>query len=520
MAKKKEEFSSAPNPEYVGTFLEDYTDWNSPRLDTVRGGREKFDDRLGRVRGGNAYTGLRYTIDRLKNTLENTDIKQSTRLNTERDLKTAETMRKRDSGVRNQPTTISHISGQFSELLSSATNRAIEDNSEIPGTGWYFNHRRAQESVIDPSANLTKRQVTSMGGKLSAEKEPEDELASLRGISHLVSSYKNETINGTPIHRLSSEDLAKYASAASSWNAYESGQNKVMPDSTKPVSSSEDAYKFLIQAGRAHEANVAEATSIARGTLNPLDAFKHSTPKTSAYAEMQAQSDPDSQTEIDYRNVSAHYRDVVSGKVSKNQGMFMFSQEDAESPRPHALRSDVPTAIDTWMVAAGSGQPLSATRKMVDKLGRVSQRMYSPAKRLVDKRFPLDPTGYTKGRLGMENTAPNVTTEAAVSAQHNEAIRHISEDQIGAIGFDQTGKQINLPASLIQETVWTEARRRAGRDKAFNIKQRENKPPTNYQIKKEKNRVIKEEGEIVQGSMFPDLVPEVNQFGDKPKKRK
>ena len=149
--------------------------------------------------------------------------------------------------------------------------------------------------------------------------------------------------------------------------------------------------------------------------------------------------------------------------------MLMSSQKEGEG-RPYALREDAPTAIDTWMVAAGSGQPLKSQRTLDTKSGPVT-RDYSPAKRLADKDFPLSPDSGTKESLGLPKGDTRITPVATVSAQHNEAIQRVSR-QAGAVSFDQFGNDIYTPSSLIQETVWTEARRQAGGDKPFNAAQR------------------------------------------------
>ena len=202
--------------------------------------------------------------------------------------------------------------------------------------------------------------------------------------------------------------------------------------------------------------------------MSPAESFSGESPKTSAYGEMKFQSDPaQANVETDYRNVSAHLQDVVLGKQSADQGMFQFSQETPQQPIHHTLSSRVPTAIDTWMMAAGSGQPVSAS---VNEDG--SGGTFSPAKRLVDKDMPLDPTMPTKESLGMEKGNAQQTGQSAISAQHNEAIRRVSENRIGAISFNQHGQSIFTPASMIQESgVWTEVRRQAGWDPDYSARE-------------------------------------------------
>jgi len=460
MAKRKAKDNkpvATGSPEYAGTFLENYVSWRGPEL---QGQTAKIDKTMGKVRGGNARSGLPFTAQRLRKIVDKPESAPGVRHRAGINLGTAELMMK-DKGVKNKPTTIETIKGNYESLLGSAVQRGIDDNTAIPGTGFYFDARRFQESEVDKNANLSNRQITAMSARLSPGKKPKDEIASLGGVSRLVSSESEQTINGRRIKDIQSADLGRLAAHASSWNAYEERPNaKIRPEAPKPEVSSPSASEALIKAGRAHSSNVTEALRIARNETTPLESFGKTTPKTAAYGEMFAQSDPNSAIEQDYRNISAHYRDVVEGKVSKDQGMLMFSQGH-EGPRPHALRSDAPTAIDTWMVAAGSGQPLKAKRPDTG-------RPYSPAKRLVDKMFPLDPAAYGKRRLGAGKTPANVDAPALVSAQHNEAIRQLSEERIGAISFDQFGQNIHLPSSVIQETVWTEARRQAGGDPEFN----------------------------------------------------
>jgi hypothetical protein len=300
-----------------------------------------------------------------------------------------------------------------------------------------------------------------MGGRLSSGKTPEDEQAAMAGINDLR-RMPMETLNGRPVGEHTSEEIGRQASAAAAWGTHEEVGRTAKPATPKPQAEPH-VFDALRRAGRAHEPNVASATAIARGELTPLEGFGEGTPKTSAYAEMQAQSTPGSIQEVDYRNVAAHYRDTRAGTQSRDQGMMMFSQKEGE-PRHHTLASDTPTAIDTWMIAAGSGQPITAKDPGTG-------RQISPAKRLVDKDFPLSPSDNGKRALGLVGT--DVEPEQAVSAQHNEAIRTLSERHIGPVSHDQFGQDVHVPASLIQETVWTQARRDAGWDPSFNKQQRE-----------------------------------------------
>lgn len=451
------------------SFVADYVTWNDPAF---KGNKRALDKRLGEVRGGNALTGLAHTEDRLRTRASNPKNKPAVRAKSTKDADVARDMRL-SGDVTDKPTTTSSISAQFEGLYNAAVQRGVEGETAIPGAGWYFDQRRKQEAAVAPEAGLSGRQISAMGGRLSAGKTPEDETASLGGISHLVSTQSEKVINGRTVKSVPSKELGRIASSASSWNAYRaSGSKGAVPDTPEvDFGDDEDLRKTTVEAGRAHADNVGDAIAVARGEKAPKDIFDVSeTPKTAAYAEMQAQSNPDSLVETDYRNISAHIRDVAAGTQNKNQGMLVFSQE-SPGEREYALRPDSPTAIDTWMVAAGSGQPLKSERTITTKTGQQRTRSYSPAKRLADKDFPLGPDAYNKEMLGLPKGDKRITPAAAVSAQHNEAIQKLSR-RIGAVSFDQFGQDVLTPSSLIQETVWTEARKQAGADPEFSASER------------------------------------------------
>lgn len=469
------------------SFVEGFITMEHPAL---KGRASQIDKNIGRVRGGNARTGLPFTMDRLQTRMAAEGNKATVVDRAKKDLGVARDLYE-DKGVKDRPTTVSTISNQFEKLFNSAVGRSIDEGGPIRGTAWYFDMRRKQQSEVDPAASLNKRQLTAMGGRLSSSKTPEDERVSLGGISSLVSSQQDKVLNGKKVRDIPSTGLAEITSNASSWNAFDNTEGGTAPSASRPdFGGDEDLKSAVVRAGRAHTANVAGALQVGRGEVSPKSLYNASTtPKTAAYAEMQAQSDPDSDVEVDARNISAHYKNVAEGTQSKDQGMFMFSQEKA-GPRAYALDPKSPAPIDTWMVAAGSGQPLSSRRVIIDKRGRKSNRQYSPAKRLVDKDFPLSPGAYGKRRLGIEDTPKEITPEALVSAQHNKALERVS-NRIGAVSFDQFGNNIQLPKSLLQETIWTETRIQAGEDPEYKgeqeAKQEQEKATQSKQLQYEKD---------------------------------
>lgn len=468
------------------SFVSNYVDWGDDRL---RGRQKPLDQALSTQRGMKARSGL----DDSAKTFTNRSAAAATRIDDETlspkkrksalDTKTKSDKDLRTVGhllanpdVQDRPTTVNSIAGNFSTQFEGAVQKGISRGGEVAGTGWYYEHRRQQESALGPDHGLSDRQVTAMGGKLSSGKTPDDEQASMAGINDLR-KMGSETINGRSVESHTSEEIGQQASAAAAWSHHEEHPTRASQPGVPKPDASPEVYSALRRSGRAHEDNISVATSIARGEITPREGFGEGTPKTSAYAEMQARSNPGSVEETDYRNIAAHYRDTVAGTQSRDQGMMVFSQNEGEG-RSHSLAPDTPTAIDTWMIAAGSGQPLAA--KHPD-----TGRTYSPAKRLVDKDFPLSPSDNTKEELGTKGTDTSVTSDAVVSAQHNEAIHKVTSG-IGAISHDQFGQDVHVPSSLVQETVWTGARREAGWDPAHNANVRQETKDAAGKVKAEK----------------------------------
>lgn len=447
------------------SFVNDYLYWGSKELPN----KGQLDKTMGETRGGNALTGLDFTITKAEESLKAGNINKASREKRVNQIKSAQYLK--ESGVvKDKPTTIRTMSNQFAGYFDAGLAREETEGPGASGAGWYFEHHRMQEEAAAPEAGLTSRQRAAMGGHLSASKTPEDERVSLSGVSHLVSTQSGKQFGDRLIKDIPSAELGDIAANASSWNAYDeytkAGKHTSTPAGARPDFGDDDDLRVsMVNAGRAHAQNVGTALDIARGNITPEESFNvRTTPKTASYAEMTASSVPGSIVEGDYRNITRHLVDVRAGRVSKDQGMMVFSQEEG-AQRPHAISSRSPTAIDTWMNAAASGQP--ALHKHVNAKGKPVGKGVRVSKKLTDKGMPLDATAYGKERLGLKDTGAGVTPEAAVSAHLNEAVRKTSESVIGPISFDQFGEKIFTPSSLIQEVAWTEIRRQAGADKDY-----------------------------------------------------
>lgn len=454
-------------------FTDGILTWKDRRLD---GRRREVDQKLGQSMGGSARSGLDQAITQNEATAANPKAKAATRHKAEIGASMGRRIQHVE-GVQDRPTTINNVSRNYAAQFDSIMGSAAEkDAPSVPGTGWYFEHRRGAEASLPAGHELTSRQVSAMSAKLSASKTPEDERESMSGIHELTTKHARSMVNGQRVSDMTGEQLGAAASseaAHSSFNSKQGGRRVGgAPEQTRPdTGGNAEVSDALRRAGRAHEPNVSVSVDVARGTVTPQEAFGHSTPKTAAYGEMIAQSDPGSLVETDYKGVSQHMLDVRKGKQMPGQGMMQFSKETPDTPTPHALSSDSPTAIDTWMFAAGSGQPASAPNvdpKTGEKSGGRDIRV---SKRMTDKRMPLDAASKRKADVGLAGTDASIDAGAAASAQHMEAVTRAAKS-FGAVSFDQHGNDIGVPSSLVQETVWTQHRRDAGADPEYAAQQR------------------------------------------------
>ena len=376
----------APTENPPDSFTSNYMSWGDDRLSGVD--RGALDKRLSQARGGTAVDQLEGRATKFDAAAENPANRQTHRDKSAKNANLARGLANVE-GVQNRPTGISDIQGRYGRLLDDniqrqaadteaglpqarrrteevggKTKRWVEEDqpstveaarhqartsAEIGGAGWYFDHRRMQASGTE--GNLTPRQTTAMGGKLSALKTPEDEATAIGGISKLIGSESTGVVNGQQVRDIPTPELAAYATAESAHGAWEDTGRGTPPAMPRPQAGTKTTQRALREAGKGHVDMVATATQVARSEITPQEAFtlKGFTPKTSAYSEMQAQSNPGSIVETDYRNTAAHLHDVKRGRQSAEQGMFQFSQKTPDQPLAHALGSDTPTAIDTWM---------------------------------------------------------------------------------------------------------------------------------------------------------------------------
>ena len=193
--------------------------------------------------------------------------------------------------------------------------------------------------------------------------------------------------------------------------------------------------------GGSHE-QVGTAIDVMRGNIHHTDAIDpHSSPKVWSYHHNIKQSVPGTAVHQEYLTRA----DVALFNPDQGRLDLWGLKDSTEGP----LNPKGHTASDTWEGAISSGQQLESVGK--------SRTRTSPAK-AVASDAPYTPSSKT-GTKGTVGTEP-VKAEMVTHAWHNDA-----NIRAGAKVSARSGETI--PATLSQETGWTEARRVAGKDPAY-----------------------------------------------------
>ena len=104
--------------------------------------------------------------------------------------------------------------------------------ASAPGTAWYFDQRRNEQASLPPMPDVSARQGAAMGARLSAGKNPADELAALGGVVDLQN--RDAHVNGKHISEMHPDELAAHAVAAASWSTYAEQGRRDKPDAPMP----------------------------------------------------------------------------------------------------------------------------------------------------------------------------------------------------------------------------------------------------------------------------------------------
>ena len=428
---------------------------------------------------GNIRSALPGAIGDIRSRLETSTMNDQGRKKYELSARNMEDMLADDSVV-DKPITLAGATQSRIELLTQAKNNArmrstITGQRELPrGAGWYSEHKGRQYAAT--GGEMDPVLAAAIGGKLSASKTPDDEIAGLHGIHRLTKGSANHTITvhdpsfaaklgvavGKP-HLVSALRPDQIASAAQQAASEHLGANST---TAKSVTSTD--HEALVLAGRPHQDNVAEAITMMRhpdvvsGKQSPMTIGfdPASTPKTWSYGTSTAEAgETGSVAHQDYLNVAHHW-----AHGDPNQGMMLFGRGSENEPPHPSLSPDEDTAEDTWQQAVDTSQLGTYTNRQ----GRKS----SVGKRVVTDAGAVASTSrLTKEVLGVKDTPVQVTPVGVRHAFGNKATRNAAT-AMGPISFDQFNNPIHMPARMAQEIAWTQMRANVGADAPFNAEQR------------------------------------------------
>lgn len=499
MAKKPAAPKKVTPPKLDGPLM-----WDSPQLREHHARIEEVASDLGNVR-----TNIDRSIAVYQKSLDSAPakaaagkaLKPSTIKKNHDEIASLSDLRDRNL-VHDRPMTIDNmadtISGKFDDTIDDARRRsAITGRRELPrGAAWYFDHNEKihgrGETRLD-THHMAKDTPGLMAAAVSPKNEPDRERTTARalvnldnptqgpeGTGHTV-RYTKAGISGVgkrtrepfdlahsvnhPYRNLNPNQIAATASHA----AEESSKIKAgkMSERARSVTSTGP----IGEAGLANQRQIETAARLGRGdpSADPFDDYDAATkPKTYAHGKHATQSRSGSLAHLDYLNIAHHVT-----HEDPNQTMMQFSPEITErtGTLPHALQPKAPVAIDTWMQGQAAGQEARGTRQ-AGVGGYDSNRGMSPSKRVSSEgAHPVSSSWMNKETLGLPDD-PNVTPAGVLHAYINEGI-HQAAARHGHVSHNQFGDQINLPSSLVHETVWTNARVQAGDDPDHSREQKE-----------------------------------------------
>jgi hypothetical protein len=333
--------------------------------------------------------------------------------------------------VKDIPWSVERMANRKMDLIKSGAERSREAGTTLQGAGWYFEHHRDVRDAA-PGTDMDVASAASAG--LSPLSHPKkDEIPALRSIHSALGSEQLEV-----------QVKAEFEPETYDRAGTTPGQRLTVADATTDQLATTNIGGSTVQ-------NMGRAIGALRGEVPPDEVNRRG--KAKSYQLSIRDAPPDTPEHLDYMGVAHH---LVHG--DPNQGMLMFDKaEPGGYPRESMMSPDRTTAEDTWMQGISTGQRMAYTGKQ--------GRLRSPAKRIVDKGSPMDPSKLYKGDLGITKkdigTVGNIIEDDVIHAVQNMATRRAAA-KMGPISFNQFGENIAMPAVMAQEVSWTEAREQAG----------------------------------------------------------
>lgn len=355
-------------------------------------------------------------------------------------LRTLETISPSLTDASVTPTTAANrrvnLMTQGAERVRKDTRQGSSTGSRLRdvGAGWYFSHH-GDLAKVSETTGVDKDRVITASAVMSPMNSPENEKKAVASLAHLHANNPILSFSETAQKHLGLQSTSVKYSDLTSEQASKLGK----PELREHISGVDKSVLEGQALGGSH-GQVARAIDVMRGNIHHTEAIDpHSSPKVWSYHHNIKQSVPGTDVHQEYLTRA----DVALFNPDQGRLDLWGLKDSTEGP----LNPKGHTASDTWEGAISSGQQLES----------VGKTRTSPAK-VVASDSPYTPSAKkgTKGTIGTREVSPEMITHA----WHNEANIRAGEKMSARSGE-------TIPATLSQETGWTEARRVAGKDPAY-----------------------------------------------------
>ena len=391
------------------------------------------------------------------------------------------------------------------DMVSDAITRSPSGVPE--GLGWYQEHQEDAVDVtrranIDATAPVSAGNIINASAMLSNRNTPVQERRAARSAGWIASHPEHE-VDITP-HM--SESVTTVTKGTVGVPVGKSRLGQLNADQIAALGTAETNLIKTTGGTRSLERGITSATLDSAGRHRATPAIRAARgermedivkdgPKILNYAEKQHTITPQESAynrEVFWRR--ANDTSVDSEGTTWKQG-HLFSAAEFSGFTPPDIKDD--STVEDYIAYALSARKAS-------QLGKTGASA-NDAQDLVGKKI----------RKGPQGTFPADLTPSEIGHAVNEEATRQASRRFGAVSYlggndSESSIAIEFPTAGggVQPAFWVEY-------------QHQNNPKSgDSEIKKRNKALLASEGEQVQGSLFPDLVPEVNQFGKKPKKKR
>lgn len=329
-------------------------------------------------------------------------------------------------------------------------------NEDYAGQEFYFQHRSEIDTMRTQAEapNIELGRVLGATARLSVRTNPESEKAATKGLLH-AHAKGSVDFNPTMVESLASSGVSvptELHGRKVPFSDVPSNVVKAMvdPDVRPKVSPHLNNVDLGEISKSSMATNIKQAHEALQGTGLPNPKVN---PKQFSYQRAHELAVPEGPEHGEYQMRAMNLGQVARGEQSPNQLMFDFY--NLRKSNEGVLSNRLPMPEDSWMNAVSYDQP-------------------APIKKAAGDITLGAKTGKTKrGRaLSVGKGNPDINPTAIQHAVNVEATSRAAEDVQKTLGVDYT-----VPSMMIQEGTWSETRREAGGDPAYNAIKRSQKSP-------------------------------------------